>query len=148
MRTQQKTRRIRGQAFVITAALAVSVSACGESDFKNQPRPPVSVELTGVIKKDKVTISPSKVGAGPILITISNQTDQSHTVSLRLAGQKHGDDVGPVNPLDTATIQKTVKSGTYEVIAGSPKALSHEPDPATLTIGPQRRNSNDRLLQP
>jgi hypothetical protein len=146
MRAQHKTRRIRGQAFVITAAVALSVSACGQSDFKNEPRPSVSVELTGVIKKDKVTISPSKVGAGPILITISNQTNEAHTVTLRGEGDK--EDVGPVNPLDTATIQKTVKSGTYEVIAGSPKALTREPSPATLTIGPKRRNSNDRLLQP
>lgn len=132
--------------FVITAVVALGLSACGESDFKNEPRPPVSVELTGVIQKDKVTVSPSKVGAGPILITISNQTDQAHTVTLRGEGQK--DDVGPINPLDTATIQKTVRSGTYEVIAGSPKALTREPAPATLTIGPKRRNSNDRLLQP
>ena len=32
------------------------------------------LELTGVIKDDAVTVSPSKLGAGPVLITISNQT--------------------------------------------------------------------------
>ena len=44
--------------------------------------PPVPVELTGVIQEDKVTVSPAKIGAGPVVITISNQTDGRHTITL------------------------------------------------------------------
>jgi hypothetical protein len=130
----------------MAGALALLVVGCGGEDFENRPRPPVPVELTGVIQEDKVTVSPSKVGAGPILITLSNQTDAAHTVTLE--GESVRERVGPVNPLDTATIQKTLEQGSYEVSAGSERAVEREIRPATLTIGRPRKNSSDELLLP
>jgi hypothetical protein len=129
-----------------STVLAVVVGGCGGHDFENKARPPVPVELTGVIQNNKVTVSPSKVGAGPIQITISNQTKDSHTVTLQ--GDRVKERVGPINPLDTATIQATLARGTYEVRAGSSVAVPKEIRPATLTIGAPRRDSSDRLLLP
>jgi hypothetical protein len=86
------------------------------------------------------------VGAGPVLITVSNQTKDAHTLTLE--GQSVRERVGPINPLDTATIQKTLKPGTYEVRAGSSVAVAREIKPASLVIGKQRKDSNDQLLQP
>ena len=122
------------------------VGGCGSQDFKNKPRPPVPIELTGVIQEKKVTVSPNKVGAGPILITVSNQTKDAHTLTLE--GESVRERVGPINPLDTATIQKTLRPGTYEVRAGSSVAVAHEIKPATLVIGKQRKDSNNQLLTP
>lgn len=147
-----RTRKTRksGWALVLGSALALSALGCGEKDFANRPRPPVPVELTGVIQEDKVTVSPNgergKLGAGPFLITISNQTKNSHTLTLE--GESIRERVGPVNPLDTATIQKTLPPGEYEVRAGSKVAMEREILPAALQIGEQRPNSNDRLLLP
>ena len=104
------------------------------------------VELTGVIQEDKVTVSPDKEGAGPILITVSNQTKEAHTLTLE--GESVRERVGPINPLDTATIQKTLRPGAYEVRAGSSVAVAREIRPATLTIGKKRKDSNDELLLP
>jgi hypothetical protein len=147
MRATRKTRAPRGAATVLTAgAVALSAAGCGGEDFENRPRPAVPVELTGVIQEDKVTVSPSRVGAGPILITVSNQTDTAHTVTLE--GEAIREQVGPVNPLDTATIQKTLKQGSYEVNAGSKKAVAREIEPAQLTIGKPRRSSSGELLLP
>lgn len=147
MRARRKTRRFRGGAAVLAAGVIVVLPAgCGDKDFKNEPRPPVPIELTGVIQEAKVTVSPNKVGAGPILITVSNQTKSAHTLTLE--GESVRERVGPINPLDTATIQKTLKPGNYEVRAGSSVAVAHEIKPATLKIGKQRPNSSDRLLQP
>jgi hypothetical protein len=56
--------------------------------------------------------------------------------------------VGPINPLDTATIQKTVVPGNYEVRAGSSAAVPKEIAPATLRVGRARANSSNRVLQP
>ena len=86
MRATGKTSTTRGAvAFLLTGTLAVA-AGCGEDDFKNEKRPPVPMELTGVIQEDKVTISPNgrdrKIGAGPFLIIISNQTEDAHTVTL------------------------------------------------------------------
>src|SRR5215216_1403736 len=61
-------------------AVAVALVGCGGGkDFENKPRPPVTLELTGVITQQKVTISPRKVGAGPVEIVVSNQSGQSRT---------------------------------------------------------------------
>jgi len=133
-------------AVLMAGAVAVVVTGCGEDDFENKPRPAVPVELTGVIQEDKVTVSPSKVGAGPILITVSNQTHAAHTVTLE--GESIRERVGPVNPLDTATIQKTLRQGSYEVRAGSQRAVAREIKPADLTIGKPRKNSSGDLLLP
>jgi hypothetical protein len=139
-------------AVVVVAAAAV-VAGCGGDDFENKPRPPVTLELTGVIKADAVTIEPSKVGAGPVRITVSNQTEEPHTLTLE--GQGTGTatkrrQVGPINPLDTATIQADLAPGKYTVTAGSEKAAAKgaEIEPASLVIGNKRKSGSDELLLP
>ena len=134
-------------AFALLATAASTAAGCGgSSQFKNEPRAPAPVQLTGVIRDDKLTVSPDRVGAGPIIIIISNQTQQAHTVTLDGVATK--DTVGPVNPLDTAKIQQTLKQGRYTVKAGSTRARAHEIAPATLSVGPQRRDSSNQVLLP
>jgi hypothetical protein len=148
MRAIRTNRERCANALVAISAVAFLAAGCGEDDFANEPRPAVPVELTGVIQDDAVTVSPGKVGAGPILITISNQTDDAHTVILD--GESVREQVGPINPLDTATIQKTLPRGEYEVRAGSETAQRPDEviDPAVLSVGPDRKSSNDELLLP
>jgi endonuclease YncB( thermonuclease family) len=134
-------------AFAFLATAGITAAGCGgSSDFKDEPRPPEPVQLTGVIRNDKLTVSPNRVGAGPIIILISNQTQQAHTVTLD--GVDTRDTVGPVNPLDSAKIQQTLKQGKYTVKAGSTQAVPREIAPATLSVGPQRRDSSNKVLLP
>jgi hypothetical protein len=128
------------------AIAAAIVAGCGEDDFKNEARAPIREALTGVIQDDKVTVSPSTIGAGPVEITISNQTKAVHTVTLE--GESIVERQGPVAPGDTLTIQKTLDQGSYEVRAGSRKAVPKEIRPAVLRIGKERQNSNNDLLLP
>jgi hypothetical protein len=104
------------------------------------------VQLTGVIRDDKVTVSPNRVGAGPIILLISNQTQQAHTITLD--GGSVNETVGPINPLDTAKVQQTLGRGSYQVKAGSKQAVAKEISPATLDIGPSRKSSRNELLLP
>ena len=104
------------------------------------------MNLTGVIQPKGVTISPNNRGAGPFLITVSNQTDDAHTVTLE--GDSVEETVGPIQPQDTATIQRTLKPGTYEVRAGSERAVVKEIPPFELTVGKARKSSADQLLLP
>ncbi len=128
-------------------ALVLGTGCGGSDDFENKPRPAVAKELTGVIQDDKVTISPNRVDhAGPVTITISNQTKQAHTVVLE--GDDVRERVPAINPLDTATIQKTLRPGEYEVRAGSEVAVPKEIAPASISIGSKREDSNDELLLP
>jgi hypothetical protein len=129
-----------------TAAVALPLAACGQQDFENTPRPASAIELSGTIKRAEVTVAPHKVGAGPVTITISNQTNDTHTVALE--GDRVREVVGPINPLDTATIQKTLQPGTYRVRAGSPSAVAQEIKPAELTVGKERASSADEVDLP
>jgi hypothetical protein len=128
-------------------AVALALAGCGGGeDFANEPRPPVTLELTGVITKDEVTISPNKVGAGPVVITFSNQSGQSRT--LKLDGNGIQESVGPINPLATAKLQKTLEPGRYKVTAGSEKATAKPIQAATLVIGKERASASDKVLLP
>ena len=137
---------IRVGACIALAVIAGLFAGCGGEDFKNEARAPIRVALTGVIQDDAVTVSPSKVGAGPVEITISNQTDAVHSITLE--GDSITEREGPVAPGDTATIQKTLSPGSYQVKAGSTKAVVKEIRPAVLRIGKERQNSNNDLLLP
>jgi hypothetical protein len=139
--------RVRGVATLAAALAAALAAGCGEDDFENEPRPPVPMELSGVIQEDKLTVSPSRdIGAGPFVITISNQTDAEHTIKLE--GESIVKEVGPVAPHGTATIQRTLAPGSYEVSAGSPRAVRREITPASLEIGEERKSSSNELLLP
>ena len=128
------------------ALAVVLLAGCGGHDFKNEARAPIRLELSGVIQDDEVTVSPSKIGAGPVAITISNQTDVPHSITLE--GSSTIERAGPIPPNDTATIQKTLEPGSYEVKAGSEKAVKKEIRPAVLQIGKSRKNSNNDVLLP
>lgn len=143
------TRGIRAGVLGATCAAALLLAGCGEDDFENEPRPPTPVQLTGVITEEKVTISPDTLGAGPVVITVSNQTEQPHTITLESEdGGTIREQSSPINPLDTATIQRTLEPGEYTVKAGSEEAVKREIAPATLTIGDERKSGSDDLLLP
>jgi hypothetical protein len=132
---------------VVTAGIATAlIAGCGDDDFANAPRPPIPVELTGVVQDEAVTVSPARVGAGPVRITISNQTRRRQSITLE--GETVETQVGPVDPLDTATIRSSLDPGVYEVRAGSAVAVPKEIRPAVLRIGRERRSSSGDLLLP
>jgi hypothetical protein len=128
------------------AVAALLVVGCGDDDFENRPRAPVPVELTGVINEEELTVSPSKVGAGQVTITISNQTDAAKTITLE--GESITEQVGPVAPLSVGRITRTLDPGSYEVRAGSERAVRKEIAPATLDIGKARESSSGEVLLP
>jgi flagellar basal body rod protein FlgF len=130
------------------AALVLAAAGCGDDDFANDRRPATAVNLDAVIRDDGVAVSPTKEGAGQVEITFSNQTDRAHTITLE--GEDVIERTAPIQPQDTATIIKTLRPGVYEVRAGSNRAVDIEDQirPATLTIGPERADSNNDLLLP
>jgi len=132
---------------------AFVLSACGEDDFANEPRPAAPLDLSGVITEQRVTVSPSDPGAGPILLTISNQTEMSHRVTLEGEGDdgtEISETTGPINPLDTATIQQSLPEGEYSVTANSDGASGTVGGirPDRLVVGPDRGSASDELQLP
>ena len=143
------TRVGRTRTAALLAAVVVmlvGVGCGGDDDFENEPRPPVPVQLTGVITESEVSVQPRELGAGPVVLIVSNQTEQAHSVTLD--GPSGTEEVGPINPLDTGRIQHNLEQGSYEVRAGSDEAQDEEITAATLKVGPPRPSSSNDVLLP
>jgi hypothetical protein len=141
-------RRTRVALVLVGGVAALPTGCGGDADFKNKPRPPVPIELSGVINDTSVSVEPTRLGAGPVTLVIANLSSQSHTVTLQGGPDNTSEQVGPINPQDTGTIQETLKPGTYQVKAGSDRARARVIAPATLEIGPKRKSSSDTVLLP
>lgn len=137
-------------ALTSTAVAAVAIAGCGsDSDYKNTDRPPAPIVITAFIAKDKVSVSPTKFGAGPIQLKVVNSTDRSQSVTLETA-DKPGSDAagvrqvaGPINPNDNATLSADVHEGTYSVHVGGDDIRG-----ATLDVGTTRATSQQDLMLP
>jgi len=131
-----ESRRMRRTAFVAGVGVVSMLGGCGQSDpDRDPPRPPDVIRVTGVITAQKVTVSPSRIGGGPTVLIVSNKNEDSHTVILE--GVRTRDQVGPINPQDTATITAELTQGSYAVRAGSEHAVnpSEQIEPARLVVG-------------
>jgi hypothetical protein len=140
-------RRVSSQLVVLALGIA-GVAGCGgdEDGYANDPRPPSPVAVTAAITDRGVTVSPERLGAGPVNLTVANLTDQAHELTLEtdeIGGTGGGirQTTGPINPGDTAQLRADLASGSYEVsIAGE--------RPASLRVGARRPSAQDQLLQP
>lgn len=134
-----------------TCGLAVSVvialAGCGSSGtYKNQPRPPQLLVLTASILPDKVSVSPSRFGAGPMSLVVANETDASQRISIvrQVNGQPQANEqTGPINPHDTATLKANVDEGDYEI-----RVEGAGIKPAKVSVGASRPSAQNDLLQP
>lgn len=135
------TRGLRTATLGMLAGAALLVGACGEDDFPNDPRPASPIELTAAIDKNSVSVSPGALGAGLVVLTISNQTDQP--TRLTLDGPTTATS-GEIPPGGTGTIKAPLEQGDYEATAGSDPGIK----PAKLKVGPDRPTSQNDLLQP
>lgn len=133
--------------------LAVAVTGCGGKQFANNPRPPVPINLSVYIDDARVSISPSAVGAGPVVFVVTNQASKAQSMSITRGGSAIAD-TGPINPQGTAQVTVNTTPGEYAVstaIAGLTEAQqvsAHAPRPAVLHIGPPRASGSNQLLQP
>jgi hypothetical protein len=130
-------------------ALALGAGGCGDDgDFGNVPRPPTEITVGATIAPKRVSVSPARLGGGPIELLVSNQTRTSQRLTLAsetlaTGGHTLKQGTGPINPGDTASLKATLDPGTYTV--------SVEDDgiaPARIVVGPRRPSGQDQLLQP
>src|SRR5690349_19614981 len=90
--------RVPGRALLLAAAAAAAaccgLAGCGSgSDYANKDRPPSPINVSAAISTKKVSLSPKRFGAGPIVLIISNQTGDKQKITLQtseLGGSKPG----------------------------------------------------------
>ena len=140
---------------ILAVSAAVAAGCGGGKHFANEPRPATPVNLTVFINNSRVLVSPSAVGAGPVIFIITNQASQAESVTVQPnAGGSALATTAPINPQATSEVQVNFTPGTYTVGtngAGGSDASQASPSQiqsASLVVGPQRENSNSALLQP
>ncbi len=137
----------RARALTAVAVLSGTLAACGEEDdYANNPRPPSPVVVSAAVTDSRVSVSPRKLGAGPVDLIVTNQTERSQEITLEtdeIGGSAPGiqQRTGPINPGDTASLKADLEQGTYKVgVEGGPAAA--------LRVGGSRPSAQDELLQP
>ena len=140
----------RGRIYggIAAAALVTIVGCGGEDDYKNDPRPPAPINVTAAITNSKVSVSPQRFGAGPIVLVISNQSSSAQEVTFQtheLGGEQPGRTFSttPINPRGTATLKVEVRQGAWRLGTrdGGIRA-------AAVSVGRQRKSAQNELLQP
>jgi hypothetical protein len=98
-----------------------------------------------------VQISPRKLGAGPITLVITNQSNAAQQVTLETSEDPAGGPgekavtTGPISPRETASVNADVKQGTYALRVGGGDGGVKA---ARLVVGGPRPSSQNDLLQP
>lgn len=124
---------------------AAALAGCGTAQhFADRTRPPTPIDLTVYIGDHRVSISPDRIGAGPVTLFVTNQATRTETLTVTPAAAGGGTlaSTGPINPGSPAQLQVNLKTGRYTVGAGSSLAA------ATLRVGKERASSDNALLQP
>ncbi len=133
---------------IATGLVVLALAGCGaDSDYANDPRPPTPITVSAAISPDKITVSPTSFGAGPVTFLIANLTGdtQQVTVETRDLSDKAGikQSSSTINPQGTATLKVDIAEGDYVVHVK--KSSIRE---AHLKVGAERASSQDQLLQP
>lgn len=131
--------------------LVVAAAGCGGSggSYANAARPPVPVSISIYVTDGRVGVSPSRVGAGPVMLLIANESTRSHDITLTgpAGGSRScvADDAssGPINPQGNARIQLPLVEGVCEV-----GVADGGPHSARLVVGAERPTAQQDLLQP
>jgi len=140
----------RGRAIASLAAgvVALAAAGCGTSErHANRNRPPLPINLAVYVSGSSVSVSPAKLGAGPVVLVATNQTDQPH--SLTLVEDRDGArrtvtrSTAPIVPRGTASLPVNVVEGRYELRADD-DAIA----PARIAVGAARASSQNTLELP
>ena len=147
------------RTITMLALTAVALAACGGGGghFANLPRPPSPVNVTVYINDQRVSISPSAIGAGPVVFIVTNQASQAESVQILQGGASAAAPVtstGPISPQATAQIKVSLIKGRYTVGIGASgqteaaQATHSGIQPAVLRIGRPRPNASNQLMSP
>jgi hypothetical protein len=139
----------RGRIYGGIAAALVTVAGCGgDEDYANEPRPPAPINVTAAITNSRISVSPERFGAGPIVLVISNQSSSAQEVTFEtdeLGGEQPGRtfNTTPINPRGTATLKVDVRQGDWKLRTedGAIRA-------AAVSVGKARKSAQNDLLQP
>ncbi|HYM56381.1 MAG TPA: hypothetical protein VES79_00315 [Solirubrobacteraceae bacterium] len=129
--------------------LLAPLAGCGSGDdYANRPRPPAPINVTAAISDARVSVSPRRFGAGPIVLIISNQSSSAQEVTFE-TGELGASQPGrtfnttPINPRGTAALKMDVREGDWEL-----RTRDNGIRAADVKVDVTRKSAQDELLQP
>lgn len=142
-----RMRMLGALSAAITAMLA---TGCGETTaYDNASRPPAPINVAVSLTNGRVELSPMRVGAGPIVLLVSNTGSKSRDVTLTRAPGASSSCVaadassGPINPRGVARLPVELVEG--DCLVG---VRDGDLPPTRLRVGPERTSAQEDVLQP
>lgn len=130
---------------------AALVAGCGSSSsYKNDPRPPSLQTVAVSVTNARVSISPARIGAGPVVLVISNTSPGARDLTLSAsAGASRAcisadASSGPINSQGTARLPLDLIEGDCVVAVRGDRRTR----PARLVVSHERTSAQADLLQP
>ncbi|MDA0180433.1 hypothetical protein OJ997_09025 [Solirubrobacter phytolaccae] len=134
---------------VSLATVTVLLAGCGGSDRRvNEPRPAPLVNMTAAVQDGVIRVSPRTVGAGQIVLIVSNQSDRPQRVTFatdELGGTRGGRTAStPIIPAKaTGRLTIDAREGRYSVSVRDDGIRA-----ARVFVGPPRPSGQNRVLLP
>ena len=148
---------MRIPTIVILAVTSAGVAGCGSagSPAASRPEPPGPLALSAFVGHGAVRVSPGRLGAGPVLLTVANQSTGAIALTLSRAGAALAR-TAPINPGGVTQVKVDLTRGAYTVSA---LAAGRRSDAArnravartlttTLRVGASRAGAGEQVLQP
>jgi hypothetical protein len=154
---------MRSRALLPLAALsaALALSACGGSGSQAASRasPPSPITLSALVGPRGLSVSPTRLGAGPVLLTATNQGRRAVMLTVARRGRAGGGTTlartGAIDPQDVTQLKIDLDRGTYVVTAGGPRprtdaarSRAARGPSVLLRVGRPRASSGGGLPQP
>lgn len=135
----------RAILMVSAVVVAAGTTACGRVDQDTKPvgnRSPASIQLSGAVNDDGVSVSKKRVGGGPAEIILSNQ-------SKRPTGIRLVTDAGSVTARMSTLAPGAIGSLKAVLDANTTYEITPENgDAAKLRVGAERGSADGDLLLP
>ncbi len=137
--------------------VALALSACGTGGGKSptEATPPTPVNLTVLVSDSRVSVSPTAVGAGPVIFVVTNQASRAEALAISRAGGSRLASTAPINPQGTTQISVNFfRPGRYTIATafhGRTDAQRLRPPsirPASIRIRRRRAGGGSALQQP
>jgi hypothetical protein len=137
------------------AMTALIVSACGSAGGQSPSasRPANPVNLTVYVNDSHISVSPRRVGAGPMTFIVTNQASHAESLAISMDGSTLAS-TAPLNPQGTTQVSVNFRPGHYTIATGAhgknDAELSKQASirPASIHIGRERESSDNSVLQP
>ena len=154
MRDTPRTMRIRMGLVSIAALLGLSACGSGSSPAASRPAPPSPIVISAYVSAGQIRVSPAHFGAGPILLTVTNQSARPITLRV-LRGARAIARTARINPQGVTQLKVDLGRGDYSLAAApgdrrtdAQKTLPSHVLAARLRVGRTRPSSGGSLLQP